>query len=82
MRRFQTKRITDPVHGSIGISDLEAKVIGSKSFQRLRHVKQLGLAHYVFPGADHSRFAHSLGACHVTLRLLEAIRNSDCGVPR
>jgi len=81
VRRFQTKRITDPVHGSIGISDLEAKVIGSKSFQRLRHVKQLGLAHYVFPGADHSRFAHSLGACHVTLRLLEAIRNSDCGVP-
>lgn len=76
MRRFEAKRITDPVHGSIGISELEAKIISSRSFQRLRHVKQLGLAHYVFPGADHSRFAHSLGACHVTLRLLDAIRNS------
>ena len=76
---FSAKRIADPVHGTIGLSDLEARVISTRAFQRLRSVKQLGLAHYVFPGADYSRFSHSVGVCHVTGRVLEALR--DWGVP-
>jgi hypothetical protein len=71
---FAHKRIADPVHGTIGISDLETKLIDCRAFQRLRNVKQLGLAHLVFPGADYSRLAHSLGVCHVTGRLIAALR--------
>lgn len=70
------KRIADPVHGSIELTELEYRVIATSAFQRLRNVKQLGLAHYVFPNADYSRFSHSLGVCHVTGRTLEAIQNT------
>lgn len=70
-----SKRIADPVHGSIALTELECQVIATPAFQRLRNVKQLGLAHYVFPNADYSRFSHSLGVCHVTGRTLEAIQN-------
>lgn len=70
---FNIKRISDPIHGSIGLSPLESKIINTKVFQRLRNIKQLGLAHYVFPGADYSRFAHSIGVCHVTGRILSAL---------
>lgn len=73
---YNYKQITDPVHSTIGISELEAKVINSEAFQRLRSVKQLGLAHLVFPGADYSRFSHSLGVCHVTGLILQALKNS------
>ena len=73
---FNFKRVMDPVHGPIGVSALEARIINeSKAFSRLRGVKQLGLAHLVFPGADYSRFSHSIGVCHVTGRILQAIRN-------
>lgn len=70
------KRIIDPVHGTISLSELEMKVIDTPVFQRLRNVKQLGFAHYVFPGADYSRFAHSLGVCHLVGRQLGAL-NAD-----
>jgi uncharacterized protein len=68
------KRITDPVHGTIELTPLEFQVIGSPAFQRLRNVKQLGLAYLVYPGADYSRFSHSIGVCHVTGRILAALR--------
>jgi hypothetical protein len=77
MALFNFKRIADPVYGTIGLSELEVKVINSRVFLRLRNIKQLGLAHYVFPGADYSRFAHSLGCCHVAGRILDSIRRTD-----
>lgn len=55
------KRIADSVHGSIELTELESQVIATPAFQRLRNIKQLGLAHYVFPNSDYSRFSHSLG---------------------
>jgi uncharacterized protein len=64
------KTITDPVHGSIQLTKLETDLVDTMAFQRLRNVKQLGLAHYVFPSADHSRFVHSLGTCAVMSRIL------------
>ncbi len=67
------KRISDPVHGTIGLTQVEVDLINTPAFQRLRNVKQLGLAHYVFPGADYSRFSHSVGVCHVTGRILELL---------
>lgn len=67
------KRISDPVHGTVGLTSVEVDLINTSAFQRLRNVKQLGLAHYVFPGADYSRFAHSVGVCHVTGKILDAL---------
>lgn len=70
------KRIADPIHGTIGLTELETRVIDTRVFQRLRNVKHLGLAHLVFPAADFSRFAHSIGVCHVTGRLLDALKTA------
>lgn len=72
---FRFKRIADPVHGTIGLSKLEVQLIHCRAYQRLRNIKQLGLAHFVFPAADYSRFAHSIGVCHVTGRLIEALQH-------
>jgi len=76
MPSYDFKRVADPIHGTIGLSELEAQIMHTQVFQRLRNVKQLGLAHYVYPGADYSRLSHSLGACHVTGRILEALRRN------
>lgn len=73
---FNFKRIADPVHGSIGLSASEVSLISTKAFQRLRNVKQLGLAHFAFPAADYSRFSHSVGVCHVTGRILESLNRA------
>ena len=62
---YRHKIIIDPVHGDIGLSELETKIIDTPTFQRLRRLKQLGLASMVYPNADHSRFAHSIGVLHI-----------------
>ena len=71
--KYQVRRIADPVHGTIGLSELETELLSTQAFQRLRNVKQLGLAHLVFPGADYSRLSHSLGVNHVTGRILNSL---------
>lgn len=75
------KRVADPIHGTIGLTELECQVMATKAFQRLRNVKQLGLAHYVFPNADYSRFSHSLGVCHVAGRTLAALATQNVSIP-
>jgi len=67
------KVITDPVHGDIYLTKLEVAIIDSRPFQRLRRVRQLGNTHYVYPGAVHSRFSHSLGALRVAQTLLDVV---------
>lgn len=57
--------IRDPVHGSIHILDEEIPIIQAEFFQRLRNIKQLGFAEYIFPGATHSRFIHSIGVMNI-----------------
>jgi hypothetical protein len=57
--------IRDPVHGSIQIIDEEIPIIRHDFFQRLRNIKQLGFSEYVFPGATHTRFIHSIGVMHI-----------------
>ncbi len=59
------KSIYDEIYGYIPVSDLELKVIETPTVQRLRRVKQLALAWYVYPGAVHTRFSHSLGVMHI-----------------
>jgi HD superfamily phosphohydrolase len=66
-------RIRDPIHGTISFSDSEKAVVDSRFFQRLRSVRQLGFGEMAFPGATHTRHAHSLGAMHVASRLFDAV---------
>ncbi|WP_295558192.1 HD domain-containing protein [uncultured Hyphomicrobium sp.] len=73
------QRIRDPLHDLIIFdnSQLERvlwKVVQTRPFQRLRRVKQLAFSELVYPGATHSRFAHSIGVFHTAKRLLEVIR--------
>jgi HD superfamily phosphohydrolase len=55
------RRIRGNVHGTIDVTHLEDRVISHPIVQRLRRIRQLAFLHYVFPGATHSRFEHSLG---------------------
>ncbi|XP_010638325.1 deoxynucleoside triphosphate triphosphohydrolase SAMHD1 isoform X1 [Fukomys damarensis] len=55
------KVINDPIHGHIELHPLLVRIIDTPQFQRLRYIKQLGGGYYVFPGASHNRFEHSLG---------------------
>jgi HD superfamily phosphohydrolase len=69
----------DPVHNIISLDEsvpgdrLIVDLIDSAEFQRLRRIKQLGLAMYTYQGAEHSRFTHSLGVMHVMTRTLELL---------
>ena len=78
---YRQKIIIDPVHGDIGLSELETSLIDSPTFQRLRRLKQLGFASMVYPNASYSRFAHSLGVLHVTSRVIEVFRRSGQLLP-
>jgi HD superfamily phosphohydrolase len=66
-------RIRDPIHGTLVVSDAEKAVVDHPFYQRLRHVRQLGFGELAFPGATHTRHAHSLGAMHVASRVLDAV---------
>lgn len=69
--------LRDPVHGLIAFEErreaLIAPLLATREVQRLRRVRQLGLASLVFPGAEHSRFAHAVGAAFVMSRLLDRL---------
>jgi HD superfamily phosphohydrolase len=66
-------RIRDPIHGTLQVTEEEKAVVDSRFYQRLRHVRQLGFGELAFPGATHTRHAHSLGAMHVSSRLFDAV---------
>jgi HD superfamily phosphohydrolase len=65
--------IRDPVHGFVRADPLEAALINSRPAQRLRFIHQLGLTFLVFPGAEHSRFGHVIGAMHLAGRVYDAL---------
>ena len=74
-----TKRkiINDPVFGFINIPDeFIFRIINHPYVQRLNRIKQLGLAFYVYPGAVHSRFHHSLGAMHLMSEAINQLRSN------
>jgi HD superfamily phosphohydrolase len=74
------KIINDPVHGFIQIKyELAQRCIDHPYFQRLRHISQLGLTHFVYPGAHHSRFHHAIGAFHLMQMALANLKVK--GVP-
>ena len=71
------KIVNDPVHGHMYFPGVVVKAIDTPQVQRLRELKQLGTAYYVFPGASHNRFEHSLGTCHLATNVYEALRRSS-----
>ncbi len=70
------KIVNDPVYGFINISsDFLFDLIEHPYFQRLRRIKQLGLTNYVYPGANHTRFQHAIGAAYLMDLAINSIRN-------
>ena len=65
--------IRDPVHGFVRADTLERALIDTRPLQRLRSIRQLGMMFFVFPGAEHSRFSHALGAMELAGRLYDAL---------
>lgn len=65
--------IRDPVHGSIPIHDAEIEILEHPFFQRLRNIKQLGFSEYVFPGATHTRYLHSIGVMNVATQVFNSL---------
>jgi len=69
------KIVNDPVYGFINIpSEKIFDIIEHRYFQRLRRIKQLGLTDYVYPGAVHTRFQHTLGAVHLLNSAIQILR--------
>lgn len=76
---FRPQRIRDSLHNLIEFNSSQFeevmwRVIQTRPFQRLRRVKQLGFSELVYPGATHSRFAHSLGVFHTARHLMQIIK--------
>ena len=70
------KIVNDPVYGFINIpGDIVYDLIEHPWFQRMRNIKQLGLTSFVYPGANHSRFQHAIGALHLMEMAINTIRS-------
>jgi HD superfamily phosphohydrolase len=69
----RTYEIRCPVYGFVTLNDWEWQIISQPAFQRLRRIRQLAWTDYVFPGAMHTRFEHSLGVMHMATMLYEGI---------
>lgn len=75
---YNTQRIRDPLHNIIHFDEtlfenVIWELVNSSPFQRLRRVKQLGFSSFVYPGATHTRFAHSIGVFHTARLLMDVI---------
>ena len=71
------KLFNDPVHHLFRLDPVCIDILDSAQFQRLRDLKQLGMTYYVFPGASHNRFEHSLGTSHLAFEVADKIWNSQ-----
>ena len=69
-----SKIIYDPIHKYMKFDLILLKIIDTVEFQKLKNIKQLGLCYYVFPGASHNRFEHSLGVSYLSGLLAETLQ--------
>lgn len=78
---MKPQRIRDPIHDLISFSNKSDsfiwQLVQTEPMQRLRRVKQLGFSEFVYPGATHTRFSHSLGAMQMARRMLAAFERTD-----
>ncbi len=78
---YKGKIINDPVYGFLRFPEPELlQMIEHPWFQRLRNIRQMGMAHMVYPGATHTRFHHSLGACHLMGKALDELKLKGIGL--
>ncbi|KAK2512239.1 deoxynucleoside triphosphate triphosphohydrolase SAMHD1 [Columba livia] len=70
----EKKVFNDPIHGHIEIHPLLVRIIDTPQFQRLRYIKQLGGTYFVFPGASHNRFEHSIGVGYLAGCLVRELK--------
>ena len=68
------KTIYCPIHKDMKFEKEVLEFVDTPEFQRLRNIKQLGLCYYVFPGASHNRFEHSLGVAHLSYRMIKGLQ--------
>ncbi len=77
--------LRDPIHGLVAFESEEdaivTRLLATREVQRLRRIRQLGLTSFAFPGAEHTRFAHAIGAAHVMQRFLARLRQVDGDLP-
>jgi HD superfamily phosphohydrolase len=69
---YKTATVYDPLYGFIHLTPVEREIIFSPFYQRLRWIKQLGFSSYVFPGAEHSRYGHSIGVMENGHRIIQS----------
>jgi len=67
------KEIRDAIHGNIKVDKTERRLLDTRAMQRLRNIKQLGFTYLVYPGANHTRFEHSLGVMHLIGRISNSL---------
>lgn len=78
MTNNKLKIINDPVYGFINIPNGDIyDLMQSVYVQRLRRIKQLGLSNLVYPGAEHTRFSHSVGAMYLMVQALDVLKNKQ-----
>ena len=70
---IKKKFIRDSVYGDIMLNEIEVEVMDNPQFQRLRRIKQLGLISLIYPGANHTRFEHSIGTMHIASKLADKL---------
>ena len=70
---MKKKFIRDSVYGDIRLNEIEVEVMDNPQFQRLRRIKQLGLISLIYPGANHTRFEHSIGTMHIASKLADKL---------
>ena len=79
----KNKIINDPIYGFINIPfDLIWQLIEHPFFQRLRRISQLGLSSLVYPGANHSRFHHAIGAMHLMNQAINTLKNKGHNITK
>ncbi|CAL1536522.1 unnamed protein product [Lymnaea stagnalis] len=72
-----SKVFNDPIHGHIEVHPACIAIIDTPQFQRLRYLKQLGMCYFVFPGAAHNRFEHSLGVYYLAGQFVRILRQNQ-----
>lgn len=80
--RLRGKEINDALWGTVSLSQVEVAVLDSPLMQRLRFQRMMGAAHWVYPGAVHTRFEHAIGALHQTQQLIDSLNAAVDGEDR
>ncbi|CAG8748458.1 16626_t:CDS:2 [Cetraspora pellucida] len=75
----QKKIINDPIHGYMEFDDWAIKFIDTPQFQRLKEIKQLGSTYFVYPGASHNRFEHSIGTAYLAQTFTKILQQKGAG---